>query len=392
MTTTETEFGSVLAAVTDLVPKLRENGLEAENRRWILDENVELLEKAGVFRMAVPRRFGGLELPVAEQVQVLMEIARGCSSTGWVAMIWVSSTWLPSQLPDTAQEEIYSGGSTRVSTGFSPDGTLEAVEGGYKLSGTWKWISGSFGANWVTLAAIHVLPDGTPAPHVALVPVSELINHDDWNASAAVATGSATVTAREVFVPSHRVTSLVGILQGTTGDRSNAGVTGRNYPFVPYFVAQGACSYLGIAKGAYELFLDRLPGRGITYTSWTEQSRSPLTQIQVATAANKIAAAEALQDGWLRKLQEWADTGHSPSRLERAAVRGQTAYAVELAKQAVEVLHTAAGASVISREVPFQRFHRDILGLSLHGLFLLNTNLEVHGRAILGLPPETPLL
>ncbi|MFB7269372.1 acyl-CoA dehydrogenase family protein [Streptomyces sp. NPDC056244] len=392
MTTTDSAVAAVLDEVTGLAATLRESGPEAEERRWIPESNIELLDKAGVFRLSVPRRFGGLEAPLADQVRILSEISRADTATGWVAMIWVSSSWVPSQFSDQAQEEVYAGGSARVSTGFTPTGTLTPTEGGYTLSGSWKWISGSRGANWALLSALLTGPDGTPAPFAALVPFSELSIADDWHASSAAGTGSSTVTAENVTVPAHRVAFLIDILNGATGDRSNTGATGRNYPFIPFFMAQGASAYIGIAKGAYDLFLDRLPGRGITYTSWTDQSQSPVTQIQVATAANKIAAAEGLQEGWLSLIQRHADAGTQPSVEERAAVRGKAAYAIQLAKEAVDELFEASGASVIMRDVPFQRFHRDIRGLALHALFAFNSNQEVHGRSILGLAPDTPFL
>ncbi|WP_405869900.1 acyl-CoA dehydrogenase family protein [Streptomyces zaomyceticus] len=393
MTTTDSAVTAVLDEVTGLVDTLRKSGPEAEERRWIPDENIELLDKAGVYRLAVPRRFGGLEAPVADQVRILGEIARADTATGWVSMIWVSSAWVPSLFPDKAQEEVYAGGAVRVSTGFTPSGTLTAAEdGSYTLSGSWKWLSGARGANWALLSALLVGPDGTPAPFAALVPFSELSIADDWHAAYGAGTGSSTATAENVSVPAHRVASLIEILGVTTGGRANTGATGRNYAFVPFFMAQGASAYIGIAKGAYELFLDRLPGRGITYTSWTDQSQSPVTQIQVAIAANKIAAAEALQDNWLRRLQEHADAGTGPSVEERAAARGTAAFAIQLAKEAVDELFEASGASVIMRDVPFQRYHRDIRGLALHALFAFNTNQEVHGRAILGLAPDTPFL
>ncbi|MEV5342486.1 acyl-CoA dehydrogenase family protein [Streptomyces sp. NPDC052676] len=392
MTTTDSAIAAVLDEVKSLADRFRESGAQAEERRWIPDENIELLEKAGVFRLNVPARFGGLEAPVADQVKVLSEIARADTATGWVAMIWLSSSWVPSLFPDAAQKEVYAEGSLRVSTGFTPSGTLTAEDGGYSLSGSWKWMSGSRGAHYALLAALLTGPDGTPVPHAALVPFSELEIADDWHAAAAAGTGSSTVSATDVKVPAHRVVSLLDVLAGTTGDRSNTGATGRNYAFVPFFMAQGASAYLGIARGAYELFLERLPGRGITYTSWTDQSQSPVTQIQVATAANKIAAAEALQETWLRLLQEHADAGTSPSVEERAAVRGKAGFAIQLAKEAVDELFEASGASVIMKDVPFQRYHRDLRGLALHALFAFNTNQEVHGRAILGLAPDTPFL
>lgn len=386
------EATSVLGAVRDIVPKLRHNGLEAENRRWIPDENIDLLDKAGVFQIAVPRRFGGLDLPLADQFEVLAEIARGCGSTGWVSMVWVSTTWLTTLFPDKAQEEVFGAGSVRISGGFTPGGTLVSSEKGYLLNGSWRFNTGCQGADWNITAAILEGPDGPVGEAVAIVPMTDLSIADDWHVSAASATGSATSTAKDLFVPAYRVVDAEEAVLGTTGDRSNVGATGRNYGLYGFVMAEAVASYVGIARGAFELFLERIPGRGIAYTSWSDQSQHPLTQIQVATAANKIAAAEALAAGFMRLLQERADAGEQPTWKEKATLRGQCAYAIQLAKEAVEVLYTASGASVIQRNVPFQRFHRDIQGLSLHGFMNLNTNLEVHGRVLLGLDPATPFL
>lgn len=385
------DVSTILAAVAELAPKLREHGVRAEQERRVPAETIELLERAGVARMTTPRRFGGLELPLADQVKVYQEISRADPAVGWVSMIWSTSAWVHTLLSEQAQEEIFTQESHRVSTGFTPSGTVEPAEGGWVLNGTWKWMSGIHGSHWVTLAAVQMTPDG-PAPYAAVVPVSDITIIDDWNTGAAEGTGSASVKAEGLFVPAHRVVFLPELLSGGVADRANSGATGRNYAFIPYFMAAGSSPFLGIAKGAYDLFLDRLPGRGITYTPWTNQSESPVTHIQVATAKNKLSAAEALSANWLGVIQSHADAGTAPTVEERAEIRGQTAYSIQLAKEAVEVLHTASGASVVSRDVPFQRFYRDINGLSLHALYLLNANLELHGRVILGLSPDTPFL
>ncbi|WP_424213852.1 acyl-CoA dehydrogenase [Streptomyces sp. BI20] len=392
MSTTDNAIAAVLAKVDELAPTLRESGVANEERRWISEDDVKRLDEAGVFRLSVPARFGGLEAPIASKTEILKRIARAETATGWVSMIWVSSAWALTFFPDRAQEEFYANGSVRVSTGFTPSGTLAPQGEDFVLNGSWKWMTGVRGADWVILAAILPGADGTPAPFAAVVPAAELSIADDWHASSAAATGSSTVTVENVTVPAHRVVSLIEILGGSTGDRSNTGANGRNYAFIPTFTSFAVATYTGIAQGALGLFLDRLPGRGITYTAWTDQSASPVTQIQVATAANKIAAAEGLAAGQLAALQAHADAGTLPEYPERAAARGQGAYAIQLAKEAVDVLFEASGASAIQRDVPIQRYHRDITGLSLHALFAFNANQEVHGRALLGLTPDTPFL
>jgi hypothetical protein len=73
-------------------------------------------------------------------------------------------------------------------------------------------------------------------------------------------------------------------------------------------------------------------------------------------------------------------------------LRGNCAYITELCRRAVQELYQASGASVIMRDVPFQRFYLDIQGLSQHTAMALNSNLEVHRRVEVGLDPGTPFI
>ncbi|MFJ8313924.1 MULTISPECIES: acyl-CoA dehydrogenase family protein [unclassified Streptomyces] len=392
MTTPDVESASVLDAVKAIVPKLRDNGAEAEDRRWIPDENIELLEKAGVFRLGVPRRFGGIEASLADQIAVVAEISRGCGSTGWVAGAWVQGAWVATLYPDDVQEEIFADGAVRISGGLAPTATMAHAEGGYVLNGSWNFNTGCRGARWNFVAALLEHPGGEFEPVYALVPMDELTVADDWDVTAAIGTGSFTTTAKDVFVPARRVAGAEQLVTGTTGGRSNTGATGRNYGLITYVTAVSAAVYVGIAKGAFEAFIERVPGRGITYTNWTDQSQHPLTQIHVAGAANRITAARALIDGFVRVLQERADAGEHPSVADSVTVRGESGFAIQLAKESVETLHDVTGASALSRKEPFQRFYRDIEGLSRHGMMTPLTNLELHGRFLLGLDPDTLFL
>ncbi|MFH9061782.1 acyl-CoA dehydrogenase family protein [Streptomyces coeruleorubidus] len=389
---TDSQVEPVLEAVRELVPALRAAGEEAEQRRWVAEDSIALLDKAGVFRIATPRRFGGLDLSLDDQVKVLREIGRGCGSTAWTAMVWVSSAGLATLYGDQAQEEVFAQGSVRISGGFTPTGTLTPTEGGYLLNGSWRFNSGCRGADWNMSAALVERPDGGHDEAIAIVPMSAYTITDDWHTSAAAATGSCTTTAENVFVPEHRVVGYGDAIFNTTPGRTAEVTPGRRYGLFTYVMAECAAAYLGIAQGAYELFCERIPGRGITYTNWDDQSRHPLTQIQVATAANKIAAANALLNETVALLQRRADADEQPTLQEKADVRGRTAFAVQLAKEAVEILFSASGATAIQRSVPIQRFHRDAQGLALHALLLPSTNLEVQGRVLLGLDPDTPFL
>ncbi|GAA2059779.1 acyl-CoA dehydrogenase family protein [Streptomyces cheonanensis] len=392
MTEPDPAISAVLQAVPALVPRLRENARAAEDRRWIPEENIELLEDAGVFRLAVPRRFGGLDASMAEQIQVVTDISRGCPSTGWVAAAWLEGAWVASQYPDEVQKEIYAAGTVRTSGGLSPTGQFTATEGGYVLSGSWRFNTGCRGAHWNLVFGVEERPDGTHGLLYALVPIEEFEVADDWHVTAAAGTGSFTTSATEVFVPARRVVTAEELVGGATTDRSNTGATGRNYGLVTYVAAMSVAVFIGAAKGAYETFTERLPGKAIAYTGWTEQRDHPLTQIKVATAANRIAAAEALADGYVRLLQDRADAGEHPTVEDSVTVRGRGGLATLLVLEATDALHDVSTASSLARDQHFQRFRRDLAGLTRHGMMTPFTNLELHGRLLLGLEPDTHYL
>jgi 3-hydroxy-9,10-secoandrosta-1,3,5(10)-triene-9,17-dione monooxygenase len=394
MVTNASDVTSMLNVVSEIVPTLRKNGMEGEGRRWILDENVELLERAGVFRMTTPRIFGGLEFAVADQAKVLSEIARGCGSTSFITSVWVFSTWLVSILPEDIQKEIFTTPSVRISAVVASTGVLTPTEGGFILNGSWKFNSGCHGAQWNIVTAVLQHSDGTTEKAMATVPMSDFTIIDDWDTSSLAATGSSTSTATEVFVPAHRVVPA----DPEAFEAALAQIpeewepTGREYGVYSYLISQNVGVAIGMARGALDVFLERIPGRAIVYTSWSDQRQHPLTQIQVASAHARISAAEALMSEVYRIIQQRADIGEQPTLEEKATVRGHSAYAVQLAKEAVDILYNASGATAIQRSVHIQRFHRDIQGLALHGMILPSSGLEVHGRVLLGLDPDTPIL
>ncbi|WKD32043.1 acyl-CoA dehydrogenase family protein [Streptomyces xanthophaeus] len=388
MTTSDTAATGVLDAVKEIIPALRGNGLETEKQRQLPDENIALLEKAGVFRIAVPERFGGLDLPVAEQAEILTEIARGDGSSGWVSMVWVSTAWIATLYPDKAQEEIFANGSVRISGGFTPSGTLTPVDGGYVLNGTWRFNTGVAGADWNVHAALVEREDGQHEELFAIVPRESVTVADDWDVFGAAGTGSATSTVKDLFVPAHRVVDAA-VFDASTRDRWNADLNGRNYGLTSYILATCAPVYIGLAKAAVEIFTERTPGKAITYTEWTDQAEHPHTHVQLAVAANKVAACEALAEKWLSVIQSREDAGEKLTVQEKAAIRGQVGYVVQTTKEAVETLYAISSASTILRSNPFQRVFRDITALSLHGLLTPVSSLEAHGRVLLGLEPRT---
>jgi alkylation response protein AidB-like acyl-CoA dehydrogenase len=388
MTAHTTTPSGVLDRTRALVPQLRESAVATEQARRVLPETFEALSAAGVFRMTAPRKWGGEEVSFQTQCDVLAEVARACPSSSWVATIFSAMSWLAGTYPDEAQAEIFATGDPRISGVFSPTGTTVRKDGGFVVNGKWGFNTGGQGSNWTVLNTI--LQEGDGVPVCVIAPTRELDRLDDWNASGMAGTGSHTVVANNVFVPAYRAVPLPALVEGKgAAGRHNASNPYFNLPLAPVLIVNGGGTPLGTARGAFETFMDRLPGRPIAYTFYTNRAEAAVTHLQVGEASLLLDSCDAhvrlacaLLDG---------PGASSLSVLDRVRSRAHITYATGLARQAVDILFNASGASSIQPHIPIQRFQRDIQALANHAVMHTQTGTELYGRLLCGLQPNTPL-
>jgi 3-hydroxy-9,10-secoandrosta-1,3,5(10)-triene-9,17-dione monooxygenase len=379
----------LVARAADLVPLLRKNAVLAEESRRLPDDTVGALTDAGLLRMRVPRRYGGYECDMGTVVEVLAELARGCGSTSWTSAVWSISTWMAGLFPDEVQDEIFVSPDVRISGILSPSAVAVPTEGGVVVNGKWSFNTGSQQSEWNTNAAVRPTPDGQFEPVMIAVPLSELVVVDDWHTAGLRGTGSVTTIAKDVFVPEQRVLSMVPVLQGRHSSERNAASTIWRAPFMPTACATVGAAAYGLAKAAKEEFFERLPGRKITYTSYEDQREAPITHLQTADATVKIDEAEFHAFRAATRIDSKAESGEPWTLEERARARLDLGALCQRAKEAVDILNTASGGSSIYTSVPIQRIERDIQTVNLHAIMHPNTNLELYGRVLCGLEPNT---
>lgn len=371
-----------------LVPALLDRATGAEHARRVSDESFDDLSRAGIFAMTAPARYGGAEASFQTQCDVLAHLARGCPSTSWVATIFSAMSWLAGTFPDEAQEEIFADRDPRISGVFSPTGRGVARDGGLVVSGRWPFNTGCHGARWTVLNAL-VAADGGDVPTCVIARTRELRLEDDWHASGMAATGSNTVVADQVYIPRHRVLPLPDMLEARLPRRHNSDNPYFNHPLAPVLVVNAGGTPLGMARGALEQFLKALPGRGIAYTFYAHKSEAPVTHLQVAEAAMTIESTDA----HVRSAAALLDRPPSGRMTLEARIksRAHVSFATGLARHAVDTLFYASGASSIQSHLPIQRFQRDVQALANHAIMHTQTGLELYGRTLCGLPPNTPI-
>ncbi len=377
---------------SELVPLLREKALWMDENRRIHADVIDAITDAGLLRMRVPVRYGGYESDMGTVVDVLAELGRGDGSTTWTVAVWSISTWMMGLFPDEVQDEVFAAPDVRICGILSPGAMAVPTDGGYIVNGKWSFNSGAQQSTWNTNAAVTPTEDGRFAPVMVAIPIADLEVIDDWHTSGLRASGSITTIAKDLFVPAERVMPMGPVLQGQHKSKLNANAPIFNAPFMPTACATVSAPALGLALAAKDAFLERLPGRKITYTSYENQAEAPITHLEIADAIVKIDEVGFHAHRAADLIDTKGPAGEPWTLEERARVRLDLGAACQRANEAVAVLAGASGGSSIYRDVAIQRIQRDVQALNLHAILHPNTNLELYGRIVCGLESNTPYI
>ncbi|MCK9895434.1 acyl-CoA dehydrogenase family protein [Frankia sp. AgB32] len=383
-----------------LVPLLRSRGPWIDDNRRLPDDVVRALEESGLLRMAVPVQYGGYESDVRTFVDVLAEIATGNGSAAFCLSVYSALTWMAGLWPDQALDEVFTRPDVRVTGTTAATGTARTTEGGYLLSGRWTFNSGILHAQWKICVAMPTGGDGggdgdDPAaalPVFALVPVGDLQIVDDWYTSGLEGSGSVTTVAQEVFVPSHRVITGADFYQNRIRSTVNASKPAYAVPILVTTNAIQIGQLVGAGRAALAAFLERLPGRPLTYTDHASQRDAAVTHLQVGEAALLIEDAEHRARRFAESITDKVARAEAWTTAERVSARVQIGWVARQVREAVRILADASGGSSVHRHVPISRIHRDTTAAALHAMITPSTNIELYGRSLCGLKPNSVYL
>lgn len=378
---------------TDLVPLLRANAAQAQAERRLPRENLEALEQSGILRASRPVQHGGYEIDTHTKIAIFGELARGCGSTAWVATLYSDADFIVGHFPDEVQEQVFTDEQVHCTATLIPTARAERDGTGFRVHGRWPFNTGCLDATWVAEPAVIELEPGRPEVCMFLMPYAELTIVDDWYVSGLRATGSNTVVGENVYVPEERMVRIADLKLGLGRSERNEGKPLFRIPAVPYVLTSGGATFPGLAKAAMEHFMDRLPTRGpIAYTGYSQRRDAPITHHQLGEVSMKIKSGDHLMSEVADIVSRHAHNGEPYGPDEIPRLWGMVSFSTRLYSEAIEILRQASGASGIHENQPIQLVSRDAQALATHALMMPTTGIEIFGRSLCGLPPETPFL
>lgn len=382
----------LIERLRELQPLIRAHSATAEQLRRPTDEVWNALRASGYFYIFVPRKFGGLEFDPQTYIDATLAICEACPSVGWTASFAAEHNWLIAQYPEDTQKEVWGRTPYVIAPSVAaPPGKAKRVDGGFRISGRWKFGTVVMHADWCMLNALEDMGEGRPpVVRMMLVRAEDVTVIDTWHMSGMAATGSNDIIVEDLFVPEAYSFEVAPV-------RTGRGIGSKVHenplyaaPMLPQLCVTASLPSVGAARAAVALARQRL-GQHTKMGLQSAQVDKPAAQMRLARADLMVRSAELMIRESAREnltLSLMSDEEQLPHRLR---LRAQIAYAVGQCRDAVRTCCEASGSGIFALDNPMQRLLRDAEVMASHIVYDMDVSTELHGRAMVGLPPNSLL-
>ena len=183
---------------------------EAEGLACLPEPVVRAIAGAGLYGMLIPRELGGSEPHPVQVLDACAELAYADGSTGWCVMANVFFTsGIYAIGSDALVSAVFDSDAGYIGAGqISALGRADRVAGGYRVSGSFHFGSGSREASWFLGAVVEYLdgkpatgPEGAPVIRFAVTARESVRLIRNWDVMGLVATASYDFDFPEHFLP-----------------------------------------------------------------------------------------------------------------------------------------------------------------------------------------------
>lgn len=393
----------LVAAARSLGPKITAATEEIERERRIPKHIVAALREAGIFRMAMPREWGGYEADPITQIRVIEQLAMANGSVAWCAMIGVDGGFFTGFMDQSVARELYSDPNLVTGSGVMPMGMAQEVEGGYLVMGRWPFGSGCQHSDWMAAGCVvakdgaPVIGDtGIPETRVCLLPQSSVEILDTWRTTGLHGTGSHDWVVNGVFVPKERTFNIMSPSLHRKGPL---------YKLPSMFFMKFPGAALGVTRSAIDTIM-KLSKEKFIPIAGTTLSQEAHVQLAIGQAEAMWGSARAYVMETTRDVWETLSRGSGEKRSKASRFHPDTAYA-ELTPeqrarhrlamthvhtacvQAVSLMYKIGGSMSLYATSPLDRHLRDVTTMNQHNVVSMKSY-ETAGQMLLGLEPGQP--
>lgn len=365
---------------------LEKSGAANEALGRLSPEVVDKLHEQRLFRMLLPRAYGGEEVDLPTWFRAMEALAKLDASTAWcVGQINGCAATAAGVAPEVARR-IW--GEPRAALSWGPPlrARADEVDGGHRLSGEWQMSSGSRHATWIGLNASVFDRTGAPAPlppgmsaRIFFVPAEAVTWVDSWDVIGLNATNSGGFKVEDLFVP-----------KGYSVCREHhldvrIDTTLSKFPINSFF----STGFSGVALGIARSMLDAAIALAREKTPRAAKHSlrdNHLVQFQIGEAEARLRSARGYVEATAEEVWQAVVASGELTVPQRIDLRMATTFAIGEAKAVADVAWEIAGATAIFTSSPFERRFRDIRTVTqqVQGR---KSHLQEVGAYLMGLEP-----
>jgi alkylation response protein AidB-like acyl-CoA dehydrogenase len=340
------------------------HGAEGRRDAQLPQPIADALVELGLYRLWIPRRFGGLELPLPDGLRICEAVSRLDGAVGWAVMIGAGGGLFAAYLPADVAQRLFGPRNALVAGSGARNGTAERVDGGYRCSGRWRYASGAHQATIFT-ANCQVMEggepdvvDGAPLIRAMAFQPDQVQIVETWDTTGLRATGSHDMVVQDAFVPTSDTFSVF------TDTPREAGALYR-LPFGTMTELPISAVVLGIARHALALFETLSAAKPSTFGEGA-LAVHPRVALATRQARDAIDTAAATLQGLAEEAWRTA-TRESP--IDQAVVGRCTTECARLVSslvQSIGALAPLAGMNALHRSDAFSAAWQDLAAAAAH--------------------------
>ncbi len=339
---------------------IEKSGQENEALGQLTPEVVDKLHEQKLFRLLLPRAYGGEEIDLPTWFRTMEALARLDASTAWCVGQINGCAAISSAVEPAIAKEIWGEPRAVLSWGPPINARADEVDGGHRLSGEWGMSSGSRHATWLGLTASVFDKEGAavqlhdgPAVRIFFVPAKSVALVDNWNVIGLRATNSGGFKAEGLFVASGhsaRREHLPDVKLSTPLYR---------FPMNSFFATGFSATALGIARAMLDASM-ALAAKKHPRLAKNSLRDNHLVQFQLGEAEARLRSARNYMETTAQQVWDNVVASGELTISQRIDIRMAATFAIHEAKAVADTAWEVAAASAIFVSSPFERRFRDI--------------------------------
>jgi alkylation response protein AidB-like acyl-CoA dehydrogenase len=341
---------------------IRDNAAEAERLGKLHPAQLQLVYEQQWFNLLAPAAYGGLQTPLPELIKTEEALSWADGSLGWVVTLCCGAGWFGGFIDPAIARQIYSYKEACLAGSGAPTGTAAITNGGYTITGNWKYASGVHHATYITVncnivdGETPVLnADGTPLILPFVLNRKDVQLQSGWKYIGMIATGSDAYSVTDLYVDKNRCFKIAP-------DATVIDSLLYTYPFLQLAEATLAANISGTAVHFLDLCIPAFANKA--------------TNIRRVNAANVLVMDEALQSATVLLNQarsalftaveaSWANPKNEELLKE---VSHTSRILAKVSRECVDELYPYCGLLAASPDTAINRVWRDLHTASQHAL------------------------